>query len=256
MSQPNTRKKKVPNPSSIKRHQPKKECSLRSKHNIKTATISEISHSGERVQQTINEERLLSDQNKSPSVFAKPGDPNLTANYRCDYRADNQYGRNGYDHTDIQYGRYGYNHQAANQYDGNGCDHTDNQYGRYGYDHQADNQYDGSRYDHTDSQYSRYGHDHQDNNKYVNGYDYADYQYSGNERNDRADDQYGGHSSDQADNEGYGVSRCIRSNERHHFYGNDSYISSKYFWGNHQNNTDTQHPKQNQITGRGWCECL
>ena len=61
MSQPNTRKKKVPSPSSIKRHQPKNEYSLRSKHNIETATISGISHSGERVQQTINEERLLSD---------------------------------------------------------------------------------------------------------------------------------------------------------------------------------------------------
>ena len=152
-------------------------------------------------------------------MFAKPSDPNLPANYRRDYR-------------------------AANQYDGNGCDHTDNQYGRYGYDHQADNQYGGNRYDHTDSQYSRYGHDHQDDNQYVNRYDYADYQYSGNERNDRADDQYGGHSSDQADNEGYGVSRCICSNERHHFYGNDSYICSKYFWGNHQNNTDTQHPNK------------
>ena len=29
-----------------------------------------------------------------------------------------------------------------------------------------------------------------------------------------------------------------------------SYICSKYFWGNHQNNTDTQQPKQNQVIGR------
>ena len=28
-------------------------------------------------------------------------------------------------------------------------------------------------------------------------------------------------------------------------------VSSKYFWGNHQNNTDTQQPKQNQFIGRG-----
>ena len=51
MSQPNTEKKKVPGPNNVKKHQPKKECSLRSKHNIKTATVSEISHSGERLQQ-------------------------------------------------------------------------------------------------------------------------------------------------------------------------------------------------------------
>ena len=112
----------------------------------------------------MNEERLLSDQNKNPSVFAKPNDPNLTAN------------------------------------GGNGYDHNDHQYGRYGYDHQADSQHDG------------------------NGYDHADYQYSGNKHNHRADDQYGGCRSDQADNEGYGVSRHIGSNERHHFYGNDIYI--------------------------------
>ena len=47
----------------------------------------------------MNEERLLSDQNKNPSVFAKPNDPNLTAN-----------GGNGYDHNDHQYGKYGYDH--------------------------------------------------------------------------------------------------------------------------------------------------
>ena len=81
--------------------------------------MSEIRHSGERVQHRLHEERLLFDQNKNPSVFAKPNDPNLTAN------------------------------------DGNEYDHADSQYGRYGYDHQADNQY-------------------------VNGYDHADYQCSGN----------------------------------------------------------------------------
>ena len=78
----------------MKIHQPKKEYSLRSKHNIKTATVSEISHSGERVQQTINEERLPHDQNKNLSVFAKPKDPNLTANGGYDHQVDNQYGRN------------------------------------------------------------------------------------------------------------------------------------------------------------------
>ena len=51
MSQPNTEKKKVPGPNNVKKHEPKKECSLRSKHNIKIATVLEISHSGERVQQ-------------------------------------------------------------------------------------------------------------------------------------------------------------------------------------------------------------
>ena len=54
-------KKKVPDPINIKKHQAKKEYRLRSKCNIKTATVSEISHSGERVQQTMNEERLLFD---------------------------------------------------------------------------------------------------------------------------------------------------------------------------------------------------
>ena len=193
MSQPNTGKKKVPSPNSIKSHQPKKEYSLRSKHNFKTATISETSHSEERVHQTMNEERLLSDQNENPSVFAKPNDPNLTAND-------------------------GYDHQADNHYGGNGYDHTNSQYGRYEYDHQADNQY-------------------------VNGHDHADYQYSGNGHNHRADDQYGGRRSDQTDIEGYGVSRRIRSNERHHFYGNHSYICRKYFWGNYQNNYGTWQPK-------------
>ena len=69
MSQPNAGKRKVPGPNSIKKHQPKKEYSLRSRHYTKTATVSEISHSGERVQQTMNEERLLFDQSKNPSVL-------------------------------------------------------------------------------------------------------------------------------------------------------------------------------------------
>ena len=103
---------------------------------------------------------------------------------------------------------------------------NDNQYGRYGYDRQADNEHDRNGYDHADNQYE-------------NGCDHTDYQCSGNERNHRADDQYGGCTSEQADSEGYEVSRRIGSYERHHFYGNDSYIYSKYFWGNHQNNTDT-----------------
>ena len=70
----------------------------------------------------MNEERPLFDQNKNPSVFAKPNDPNLTANGRYNNQADNEYGGNGYDHADSQSGRYGYDHQADNQYDGNGYD--------------------------------------------------------------------------------------------------------------------------------------
>ena len=42
----------------------------------------------------------------------------------------------------------------------------------------------------------------------------------------------------------------MSSNQRRH-YGNVSYIDSKYIWGNYQNNTDTQQPKQNQFIGRG-----
>ena len=122
MNQPNTGKRKVRGPNNIKRHQPKKEYLLRSKHNTKTATVSEISHSGERVQQAMNEERLLFDQNKNPSVFAKPNDPNLTANGGYDHQADNEYGGNGYDHAGSQSGRYGYDNQADNEYDGNGYD--------------------------------------------------------------------------------------------------------------------------------------
>ena len=67
----------------IKKHQPKKEYSLRLKQNVKTTTVSEISHSREKVYQTMNGERLLSEQNKNPSVFPKPNDPNLTANGGC-----------------------------------------------------------------------------------------------------------------------------------------------------------------------------
>ena len=58
----------------------------------------------------MNEERLLFDQNKNPSVFAKPNGPNLTANGGYDHQIDNQYGGNEYNHTDSQYGRYGYDH--------------------------------------------------------------------------------------------------------------------------------------------------
>ena len=43
MSHQNTGKKKVPGPNNMKKHQPKKEYSLRSKHNIKTVTVSEKS---------------------------------------------------------------------------------------------------------------------------------------------------------------------------------------------------------------------
>ena len=162
----------------------------------------------------MNKEGLLFNQNKNPSVFAKPSDSNSTANSGYDREADNQYGGNGYDRTDSQYGRYGYDHQADNQYVGNGYDHADNQYDRYGYGHQAD------------------------------------YQYSGNGCNHWADDQYGGCGGDQADNGRYGVNRHIGSNQRNHFDGNGSYINRKYFWGNHQNNTGIQQPKQSLFTGR------
>ena len=76
---------------SKKKHQLKKEYSLKSKHNIKTAALSEISHSGEHVQQTMNEERILFDQSKNPYVFSKPNDPNLIASGGYD-QADSQYG--------------------------------------------------------------------------------------------------------------------------------------------------------------------
>ena len=94
----------------------------------------------------------------------------------------------------------------------------------------------GKGYNHNDSEYGRYGYDHHADNQYVNGYDHADYQYSGKNE----DNQYGGCRSDQAGNEGYGISRKISRSERHHFYGNGSYIYSKYVWGNHQNDTDRQ----------------
>ena len=71
-------KEKILGSNNIKKHQPKKEYSLRSKHNIKTATLSEISHLGERVQHTINEERLLSDYQYSVN--------------ECNHRADDEYG--------------------------------------------------------------------------------------------------------------------------------------------------------------------
>ena len=54
----------------------------------------------------MNDERLLFDQNKNPSVFVKPNDANSTDNGEYDYQADNQYGVNGYDHADSQYNRY------------------------------------------------------------------------------------------------------------------------------------------------------
>ena len=47
----------------MKKHQPKKEYSLRSKHNIKTATVSEVSHLGEVMKKVMkkasNEKRVL-----------------------------------------------------------------------------------------------------------------------------------------------------------------------------------------------------
>ena len=152
----------------------------------------------------------------------------MTANGAYDHQADNEYDGNGYDHADSQSGRYGCDHQADNEYDRNGYDYADSQFGRHGYDHQADNQYDESGYDHADSQCGRYGHDHQSDNQYDRyGYDHqADYQCSGHECNHRTVDHYGGCGSDQADNEGYGVSRRIGSNQRHHFYGDGSFIYS------------------------------
>ena len=85
------------------KHLLKKEYSLKSKHNVRSATVSEISHSGEHVQQTMDEERLLFDQSKNPYVFPKPSDPNLIAS-------------GGYDQADSEDGRYVYDHQADNKY--------------------------------------------------------------------------------------------------------------------------------------------
>ena len=58
MAEANIGKIKLSGPNYMKKHQPKKEYSLRSKQNIKTLIVSEISHSGERVLQTISKERL------------------------------------------------------------------------------------------------------------------------------------------------------------------------------------------------------
>ena len=82
------------------------------------------------MQQTINEERLLFDQNKNSAVFAKLNDPNVTSNDGYDHQADNQYNGNGYGQTGSQYGGYGYDHQADYQYSGNECNHRAG--GRYG----------------------------------------------------------------------------------------------------------------------------
>ena len=109
----------------------------------------------------MNEERLLFDQKKNPSVFVKPNDPNLTANGGYDHQVDDHYGGNGYDHTDSQYGRYEYDHQADNQCGGSGYDHADSLRGRYGYDHQVNNQYSGNGYGQAGGQYGRYGYHHQ-----------------------------------------------------------------------------------------------
>lgn len=63
------------------------------------------------------EERLLLDQNKNSSVFARPNNPDLVANGGYD-QADNQCIRYGYDQASIKYGRCGYCCQADNQYGG------------------------------------------------------------------------------------------------------------------------------------------
>ena len=83
MSQSNIEKTKVPDPNNMTKYQPKKEYSLRSKHNTKNAAVSKISLSGERVLQTM------------------PNKPNLLANDRYD-QADSQFGRYGYDHQEHQ----------------------------------------------------------------------------------------------------------------------------------------------------------
>ena len=61
----------------------------------------------------MNEKRLLFYQNKNPSVFTKPNDPNLMANGKYDHYTDSQYCRYGYDRTDSQCGRYVYDHLAG-----------------------------------------------------------------------------------------------------------------------------------------------
>ena len=55
MSHPNTGKKKVPGPNIIKKHQQKKDYSLRSRHSIKNVIVLEISHSRECAQLAVNE---------------------------------------------------------------------------------------------------------------------------------------------------------------------------------------------------------
>ena len=77
-----------------------------------------------------------------------------------------------------------------------------------------------------------------------------EYQYRGNRRHHWAGDQYGGCGGDRADNKRCRVNRCIRSNQRYHFYGNGSYINSKFFCRNHHDIINTQHPKSNQFFGR------
>ena len=86
------------------------------------------------------EERLLLDQNKNSSVFARPNNPDLVANGGYD-QADNQCIRYGYDQASIKYGRCGYCCQADNQYGGDGYNQIDYQYSRYGCDHRDDDQY-------------------------------------------------------------------------------------------------------------------
>ena len=98
MSEPNIRKMKLPDPSYIKMQQPKKEYNLRSKLNNKTLIVSEMSHSGERVQRTMNEERPLFDQNKNSSAFTIPNDPDLIANGGYIMLIVN---RSAYDHQDV-----------------------------------------------------------------------------------------------------------------------------------------------------------
>ena len=82
----------------LTKYQPKKEYSLRSKHNIKNATVSKIGLSGECVLQTMNEKDYYLTLTKIVLVFAKPNEPNLLAN-------------GGYDQADSQFGRYGYDNQ-------------------------------------------------------------------------------------------------------------------------------------------------
>ena len=137
--------------------------------------MSEICHSGECVQHTLHEERLLFDQNKNPSVFAKPNDPNLTAN-----------DGNEYDHADSQYGRYGYDHQADNQYV-NGYDHADYQCSGNEHNHRADDQYGGCTSNQADNEgygVSRRTGSNKRHHFYSNGsYKYSKYLWGNNQNN-------------------------------------------------------------------------